>query len=225
MTSSPNARVLSVNLAVVRPNPYKGDLTTGIDKRPTEDAVHVRAPGTKQDGLGSGLVGDSISDRRAHGGDDQAVYAYAREDLDRWSLRLTRDLPSGSFGENLTTEGIDVTGAVIGERWRVGAVELVVRSARMPCRTFQDWMGEPQWVKRFTDAGAPGAYLSVAVPGAVEAGDEIVVMHRPDHGVTVHDAFKGRGADADRLRLLLDVEDLAPDLRARLGRIVSTAGL
>jgi len=200
----------------LRDDPHGDVRRTAIDKRPVDGPTRI-------DVLGP--VGDTVMDRKHHGGPDQAVYAYAREDLDRWSLRLTRDLPSGSFGENLTTEGIDVTGAVIGERWRVGAVEFVVRSPRMPCRTFQDWMGEPQWVKRFTDAGAPGAYLSVAVPGAVEAGDEIVVTHRPDHGVTVHDVFKGRGTDADRLRLLLDVEDLAPDLRARLGRIVSTAGL
>ena len=111
MSPSAHARVISVNLARVRPNPFKTTSITGIDKRPTLGRVHVRAPGTKADGLGSGLEGDTIGDRAHHGGDDQAVYAYAREDLDHWEGVLGRALRSGSFGENLTTAGIDVNDA------------------------------------------------------------------------------------------------------------------
>ena len=99
---------------------------TGIDKAPTSESVLVRAPGTKRDGLGSGLVGD-VCDRRNHGGEAQAVYAYAREDLDHWESVLGRTLHGGVFGENLTLTGVDVSGAVIGERWRVGdELELAV---------------------------------------------------------------------------------------------------
>ena len=173
MTSSPTARVLSVNLAVVRPNPYKDDRTTGIDKRPTDDSVHVRAPGTKQDGLGSGLVGDSISDRRAHGGDDQAVYAYAREDLDHWAALLGREVAGGLFGENLTTLGLDVNGAQVGERWKVGAdLVLQVTDPRIPCSTFRGIIGEQGWLTTFTAAAIPGAYLRVVTPGDVRAPAE-----------------------------------------------------
>ncbi|MDT5241302.1 MAG: hypothetical protein QOD97_3500, partial [Mycobacterium sp.] len=117
--------VLTVNLARPRPNPDKESVLTGIDKQPTDDAVAVRSPGPKRDGAGSGLDADAIGNKKVHGGDDQAVYAYAREDLDNWQTELGRTLASGNFGENLTTSGIDVTGARIGERWHVGSDGLV----------------------------------------------------------------------------------------------------
>ena len=112
------SRIVSVNLAVPEPNPAKGVGVTGINKRPVDHLVTVRAPGPRTTGLHSGLVGDQIFDIEHHGGDDRAVYAYAREDYDWWQARLSRRLASGLFGENLTTEGVDVNGAVIGERWR-----------------------------------------------------------------------------------------------------------
>jgi MOSC domain-containing protein YiiM len=131
--------------AVIRP----GGRATGIDKRPVTHPMEVRAPGPR--GTGSGLVGDDICDHRHHGGDDQAIYAYAREDLDRWAELLGRPLANGVFGENLTTLGVDVTGAVIGERWRIGDdVVGEVSLPRIPCGVFRTWMGERQWVKRFT---------------------------------------------------------------------------
>ena len=130
---------------------------------------------------------------------------------------MGRALTPGQFGENLTTEGLDVTGAVIGELWEVdtktgAAVVLEVAMPRMPCVTFQGWMGEPHWVKRFTDHGAPGAYLRVLSEGKITAGAPISVIHRPAHGVTVGEVFLSRLADPDRLRILLDQPGLAPDL-------------
>ena len=88
-------------------------------------------------GLGSGLVGDTIGNHHVHGGDDQAVYAYAREDLDTWQTAMRRELGNGVFGENVTTSGIDVTNARIGELWRVGSdgLRLEVSRPRIPCRT------------------------------------------------------------------------------------------
>src|SRR4051794_31956681 len=120
------ASVLSVNLARVRANPDKPSRRTGIDKAAAPDAVMVRAPGPMRGGLCSGLVGDTIGNQKLHGGDDQAVYAYAREDLDGWAAQLERPLTDGMFGENLTTAGVDVTGALIGERWRVGTDGLLL---------------------------------------------------------------------------------------------------
>jgi MOSC domain-containing protein YiiM len=117
----PVAVLESVNLGRPRPNPYKPVEATGIGKEPVAGPVEVRDPGPKQGGLGSGLVGDFIGDRLHHGGDEQAVYVFQREDLDRWQVRLGRPLPSGFFGENLTASGIDVAEARVGERWRVGA--------------------------------------------------------------------------------------------------------
>src|SRR5829696_5002331 len=149
----------SVNLGRPRANPDKKGKATGIGKRPIDDAVEVRAPGSKADGLGSGLIGDFIGDRKHHGGDGQAVYAYAREDLDGWQRELGRELPNGSFGENLTTRGLNVTDARLGEQWRIGSdVVLQVTTPRIPCATFRGFLGVPGWLKIFTAAGHPGAH-------------------------------------------------------------------
>ena len=136
------SQVLSVNLARVRANPDAPSRQTGIDKSATAEAVMVRSPGPMRSGLGSGLVGDTIGNQKLHGGDDQAVYAYAREDLDEWETRLDRPLTDGMFGENLTTSGVDVTHARIGERWRVGTGGLLleVSAPRTPCRTFSAFL-------------------------------------------------------------------------------------
>jgi MOSC domain-containing protein YiiM len=108
-------KLLSVNVGRPRPNPWKGPSATGIDKQPVNGPVAVSAPGPK--GTGEvGLLGDRVYDVKHHGGVDQAVYGYAREDLDGWEAELGRPLQNGVFGENLTTVGLDVNGALIGER-------------------------------------------------------------------------------------------------------------
>ncbi|MET9695719.1 MOSC domain-containing protein [Streptomyces sp. NPDC006529] len=158
---------------------------TGCDKRPVPGPLRIVAPGPKGRGA-SGVEGDAVCDLRHHGGDHKAVYAYAREDLDWWEAELGRPLPAGVFGENFTTSGLDVTGARLGERWRVGAeLVLEVASARIPCRTFQGFLGEPGWVRRFTREVRPGAYLRVIQEGQVSPGDPIEVLHRPGHEVSV----------------------------------------
>src|SRR4051812_13599556 len=169
------AVLMSVNVGRSRTNPWKDVGTTGIDKRPVTGPVAVNAAGPKGTGA-VGLAGDRVHDVEHHGGTDQAIYAYAREDLDQWAEQLGRELPGGVFGENLTTSGLDVNGALIGERWRVGAdVVLEVTGPRIPCGTFQGWMRETGWIKRFTLEARPGAYLRVVRPGAIKAGDEMVV--------------------------------------------------
>lgn len=176
---------------------------TGIDKRPIDGAVAVSAPGPRGVG-GSGLAGDSIADLRHHGGDDQAVYAYAREDLDRWAAELDRPLSNGVFGENLTTEGIEVSDVRVGERWLVGGELLLeATSPRIPCATFADWLGERGWIRRFAGAGRPGAYFRVLRPGTIGAGDRIEVVHRPSHEVSVAFAFRAQLGEPElRPRLL-----------------------
>jgi MOSC domain-containing protein YiiM len=192
------ALVASVNVVHALVPDVRGDLDlTAIDKRGVAGRVPVGA---------LGLTGDDQYDTRHHGGVEQAVYVYAGEDLDWWAAELGRDITPGQFGENVTARGLDVTGAVLGERWRVGTDGLVVEvtGPRIPCATFQGWMGEPQWVKRFTDHGAPGAYLRVVAEGSVGAGDQIEVLHRPAHGVTIGEALVLRAADGERLRRALD---------------------
>ncbi len=205
----------SVNIGRPQPNPYKRDLATGIGKRPYEDPVEVRAPGPKTVGLGSGLEGDFIGDGKHHGGDSQAVYAYAREDLDAWQQELGCELPNGSFGENLTTVGLDLNDARLGEQWRIGRdVVLQVTSPRLPCATFRGFMGLTGWLKTFTAFGHPGAYLRVVSPGAIVARDPIAVVYRPGHEVTIGMAFRALMTDRDLLPRLLEAgDDLDAELR------------
>jgi MOSC domain-containing protein YiiM len=216
-------KILSVNLAVPELSTAKSVGITGINKMPAAGRVPVRAPGPKTTGLGSGVVGDQIFDILHHGGDDQAVYAYAREDYDWWQTELGRPLRSGLFGENLTTCGIDVNGALVGEQWRIGA-DLVLQTTfgRIPCATFQAKMGEPQWVKRFTAQLRPGAYLKVVHPGDVGAGDEVTVIHRPPHDISIAEAFRLWMLEPASLPGLLEVdgldETLKDDIRRRLAR-------
>lgn len=209
-------RVLTVNTGRRKKVGYTSAPSgeTGIEKVPVDGPVRVADPGPKGVG-GGGLAGDAVCDLRHHGGSDQAVYAFAREELDRWQRELGRPLPNGSFGENLTTEGIDVDGALLGERWRIGAsLVLEVTDARVPCRTFAGWLGEQGWVRRFTEHGAPGAYLRVVVPGEVRAGDPIEVVHRPDHDVTVALAFRAQTTRRELLPRVLAAGDAPhPELR------------
>ncbi|MGW0201202.1 MOSC domain-containing protein [Nonomuraea sp. NPDC003201] len=204
-------RLLSVNIGRPRPNPWKGLSATGIDKRPVHGPVAVRAPGPK--GTGEvGLAGDRVYDVKHHGGVHQAVYAYAREDLDTWEAELGRPLTNGVFGENLTSLGLDVNGALIGERWRIGPdVVLEVSCARIPCGTFQGWLERDGWIKRFTQAARPGAYLRVIEPGDIRAGDPVEIAHRPDHDVTVALVFRAMTLEPELLPRLLVAEALPPE--------------
>lgn len=206
-------RVISVNVGRAMPNTWDKNLElTGIDKRPVDGPVAVAAPGSE---LGAvGLAGDRVYDVKNHGGPDQAVYAYAREDYDYWQTELNRDLRNGMFGENLTTTGVDVTNAVIGERWRIGAdLVLEVSCPRVPCGTFRGWMNEKGWLKTFTAAQRAGAYLRVVEPGRVEAGDPLVIESRPGHEVTIALTFRAIMNERDLLPSLLAAQALPEELR------------
>jgi MOSC domain-containing protein YiiM len=201
------------------PSMGKDTRTTGIHKRPVSEPVPVSAPGPKR----SGVAGDHIGDTQNHGGDDQAVYAYGAEDYAWWSAALGRELPPGIFGENLTTSGLDHSGAVIGEKWEFGSgLVLQVTFGRIPCVTFQNRMGEPQWVKRFTQANRTGTYLRVLVPGTLVPGDRISVVDRPEHRLTVAEAFTIYMHEPSRLARLLDAPELPPELLADVRRRVSS---
>ncbi len=172
--------------------------STAIDKRPVAGPVSVGQ---------LGLAGDVQAAIEFHGGIDRAVYAYAQEDVQHWAKELGRDLPPGIFGENLRTVGVDVSAAVIGQRWQIGEeLILEVSCPRIPCATFARFLDEPQWVKRFTEWGAPGSYFRVLAPGSVAAGDEIFVHPAPAHGVSIGRAF--RGLDAQAAAALLDSDEV-----------------
>jgi MOSC domain-containing protein YiiM len=159
-----------------------------------------KAPVTGRVAAGpEGLDGDEQADLRVHGGPDKAVYAYAEEDTAWWAAELERPLGPGAFGENLTVAGLDVTGAVIGERWRVGTTELEVCQPRQPCSKLGIRFGDPRMVRRFAQVARPGAYLRVIVPGELGAGDPIEVVSRPPHDICVGLVFRAIMHDDDGL--------------------------
>ncbi|MBZ5736707.1 MOSC domain-containing protein [Nocardioides mangrovi] len=198
------ATVLSVNVGTPRPVVLGRTRTSSIEKHPVAGPVAVGA---------LGLDGDRVSNTKHHGGLDKAVYAFAREDLDHWERELGREIRDGLFGENLTTRGIDVNAAEIGERWRIGDAVLEVSSVRTPCRVFQAWLKQDgfdttSWARRFTAAGRPGPYLRVVEEGVIEAGDTVEVVHRPGHGLTVSGLFAAVTGGADGTNLTLATREL-----------------
>ena len=214
---APIARLIAVNVvAELQPGP--GKMLTAIDKRPVEGPVAVQT---------LGVVGDRQINARHHGGRDQAVYAFAREDVVHWETELGRSIPPGSFGENLTFEGLEVSDALVGEQWRVGgerpdAVVLEATCPRVPCTTFSNWMDEPRWVSRFHAYGRSGSYLRVITEGTVQAGDLVEVVRRPAHGVTVGQVL--RRFEAAAAQALVDAHaageiELAEVLRRRAMRL------
>ncbi len=193
----PRGTVLSVNVGGIREFEFDGrEAVSAIWKAPVTGRVTVR---------GVNLEGDDQADRAAHGGPDKAVYAYAIEDLRWWNGELGRRLEYGELGENLTTEGIDVNGALVGERWEIGSAVLEVSEPRVPCWRLGVRMEDQQFPRRFTKAGRPGAYLRIAIEGDVGAGDEIRVVERPDHDVTVGDVFRIYTRDREDVARLLSV--------------------
>lgn len=206
--------MVSVNTGVARDAEWAGRIKrTAIDKRPAAGPVRIGR---------LGAAGDEQADTAEHGGHDQALYAYAREDLDWWVERLSRELPDGMFGENITTAGLDISCALIGETWRLGTALVQVTSPRVPCVVFAGWMGEKHWVKRFADAGRPGAYLRVLEEGAAGRGDPVEVLNRPAERVTVAESMCAFYGDAELMQRLLRVEgrssgwdEIAPSVLGR----------
>ena len=198
-------KVLSVNVGGSRQFDYRGTpAVSAIWKSPVDGRIAAR---------GVNLEGDEQADRRAHGGPDKAVYAYASEDYRWWEQEIDRKLEPGQFGENLTTEGIDVTGAVVGERWEIGSTVLEVSEPRVPCWRFAVRMDDSGFPRRFAKALRPGSYLRIVSEGELGSGDEIRVVERPDHGLTIGDVFRIFVRDQSEAGRLLEVAQISPAWR------------
>jgi len=207
-----SGKLATVNVARPRVFVYKGrDIESAIWKTPVEGRVAAR---------GVNLEGDDQADRTVHGGPDKAVYAYALEDIRLWESELGRPLGPGAFGENLTTDGVDVTGAVIGERWEVGTVCLEVSEPRAPCSKLAARMEDDAFLRRFTEAGRPGAYLRIVREGEIAAGDEIRVLSTPAHGMSVGDVFRIYSRDRGEVKRLLDIPQLSESWRSWAERLL-----
>jgi len=198
-------KVLSVNVGGIRQFEY--------NKRPAESAIWKSPVSNRIRARGVNLDGDDQADREAHGGPDKAIYAYALEDLKWWENQLGDTLEYGQFGENLTTEGLNVNDALVGERWEVGSTVLEVSEPRVPCWRLGVRMNDKMFPRLFTEAMRPGPYLRIIVEGDIGAGDEIGVVDRPDHGVTVRDVFRIFSRDRDEVEILLKVPQMSESWR------------
>ncbi len=178
-------------------------------------SAHGKVPVTGRVAVrGVNLAGDDQADRSVHGGPDKAIYAYAEEDTAWWSSQLGSPLGPGAFGENLTTAGIDVSGAVIGERWAVGSTELEVCQPRQPCFKLGISFADPTMLRRFAQADRPGAYLRIVREGELGAGDAVEVLSRPEHGITIATVGRAILVDASLLGVAARAPQLPPDLSA-----------
>ena len=195
-------KVVSVNVtSVVHEGQWTGsEGRTGIDKR----GVLGRVAFAHEQ-----VANDVIIDRNAHGGYDQAVYAYAREDADWWEREIGISIDNGRFGENLTTQGIDVNAALIGERWQIGSVILEVSQPRIPCRVFAGFWQRPTLIKEFMAAGRPGAYLRIIQEGEIGAGDSIEVIHIPKHAITIADLYAAKNGERSKIQEISMVSELS----------------
>ncbi len=219
MMADMSAHLLSINVGTPIDAEWAGSLKrTAIIKHSVPGPVRVEP---------LGVDGDQVADTKDHGGVYQAVYAFAREDLDLWSERLQQPIANGQFGENLTTSGIDINEALLGEHWRIGTTVLEVAEVRIPCSVFKNWMGlsgfdSERWEKRFTAEARPGPYLRVIEPGEITQGDELTVVHQPDHDVTVSTMFRAFTTERSLMPRLLDIgESLAPKARAAVERYLA----
>jgi MOSC domain-containing protein YiiM len=194
-------RILSVNVGRPREFEYNGrKARSAIWKWPVNGRVAAR---------GVNLEGDDQADRGAHGGPDKAIYAYAIEDFRWWEKEIGHPLAFAEFGENLTTEGIDVNNALIGERWEIGSTILEVSEPRIPCWRLGVRMNDSRFVARFTEALRPGSYLRIITEGDVGAGDEIRVVHKPDTDLSVRDVFRIYTRDRGEAGRLLEVPQIS----------------
>ena len=204
MATTPGT-VLSVNVGIVRAFEYNG--------RPAKSAIWKSPALGRVAARGVNLAGDDQADRKAHGGLDKAVYAYAVEDARWWEQEIGRPLAPGEFGENLTTEGIELNHVLVGERWQIGTTVLEVSEPRIPCWRLGVRMNDKMFPRRFTEALRPGPYLRIVVEGDVGAGDEIRVVERPDHDLTIRDVFRIYTRDRDEAARLLAVPQISESWR------------
>ena len=210
-----NGRVISVNVGAPRDVDWHGrTIRTSIWKSPVAGPVRVRT---------LNLDGDAQSDLSVHGGTEKAVYVYPSEHYDDWRRELSlAALPWGAFGENLTIAGLLERDVAIGDRIRIGSVELMVTQARMPCFKLGIRFGRDDMVKLFLRSRRSGFYCAVVGEGTLTAGDAIAFTARDPHHVTVADLATldtTDSPDRELLRRALNVPALADSWKRHLRRL------
>ena len=209
MTQPPIAQLVSVNVGLPRSVAWKGrTVHTGIFKEPVTGPVVARR---------LNLDGDRQADLTVHGGEDKAVYVYPAEHYIPWERELAPiPLPWGSFGENLTTQGLTEDDVWIGERWQVGEAVFVVRQPRQPCYKLGVRFGRDDVLRRFVQSRRTGWYLAVEREGVIAAGDAIVRLHRPGTSLSIADVSEllfAKEPNVEHLRIAAALPGLAEGLR------------
>jgi len=211
-------KLLSVNVA--RPaavSTHGQRVETSIFKKPVAGPVVVRA---------LNLDGDEQSDLRVHGGTFKAAYAYSAQNIEHWKSYLRRDdLGPGSFGENLTVEGLSDSEIAVGDELEIGTARFVVTQPRVPCFKLGIALGMPEFPKVFHWAGRNGFYLRVLKEGQVEAGDEIRITGAREPRMTITELVQLSNAKEltpQQLERILALDALTPswkeDFREKAGR-------
>jgi MOSC domain-containing protein YiiM len=188
-------QVLSLNVGEPRlVSVPHGSVLTAIFKTPVPGRRAIER---------NNLVGDRQADLRVHGGPYKAVYAYPSEHYRYWAEQLPDvELPFGSFGENLTTEGLLEEDVCIGDRFRIGSSILQVTQPRMPCYKLAIRLDRPDMVKLFWRSGRSGFYLSVVEAGEIGAGDRIEKLQAGPESVSVADVVRlYKGDEKDKAKL------------------------
>ncbi len=202
-------RIESVNVARAETIEHGGkSMTTGICKRPVDEAVTVTE---------EGIPGDAILATKHHGGPDQAIYAYSADDYDWWAETTGREYPPGIFGENLTIRDLP-SDLRIGDRLLIGEVVLEATAPRIPCDTLSTRMRDKGFGLAFRRAERPGIYFRVLNEGDIRAGDSVTLVESDSCDVTILDLFRHRYRlqhDAAELRRYLDAP-LAARVRAEV---------
>jgi MOSC domain-containing protein YiiM len=206
-------RVVAVNVGQPRTVNWHGRaVTTAIWKHSVPGRHRLR---------GVNVDGDDQADRRVHGGPTKSVYAYAVEDYTWWTAVLGIDLEPGTFGDNLTVTGVDLTNCVVGERWRIGSAVLRVTEPRIPCFKLGLRMGDAGFVERFADAGRPGTYLAIDTEGELGADEPITLLHRPDHHVSISTIERAYHGNPQLTERLVDLPDLSEAWRHWAARSIT----
>jgi MOSC domain-containing protein YiiM len=176
-------KLISVQVGVPRTVLLEGgEVSTGIFKTPVQKRIQMRA---------LNLEGDRQADLSVHGGRDKAVYAYPSEHYAYWERELPGvELPWGSFGENLTTQGLLEGEVFLGDRYTIGGAEVVVTQPRIPCFKLNLKFQSDDMARRFLASLRSGFYFRVLREGEIGAGDEIVQIHQDENRVSISDALK-----------------------------------
>jgi MOSC domain-containing protein YiiM len=197
-------KVLSVNVGKPVEINWRGKKSkSGIYKYPTK--VKIFASSTNLEGDGQGNL-------KVHGGIDKAIYVYPHEHYRYWKEQFTEmEFPTGMFGENLTTEGLDEFETCIGDKLKIGEIIVEISEPRFPCVTLAARFGTPVIVKQFLNSYKSGFYLRVLKEGFVQSGDSI----------SIHEKSGDRFSVADFVRLYINKDNSELKEKALANKAIS----